>query len=135
MANLVFCSSLSLSSQRFPSFRSSFQCNPPSAVCFPVRLGRRQTRGLSVVTRAAPSANTYLFAFFLPLSLLAITVLTSISIDMQLDKRFMEEMAVNEGMTEADDDNDDEEDGEIVEISPREKAVRTRNRPKKEVKN
>lgn len=52
----------------------------------------RKTRGLSLVTRGAPGTSTYIFAFFLPLSLLAITVFTSIRIADKLDRDFLEEV-------------------------------------------
>ncbi|KAH7864992.1 hypothetical protein Vadar_000894 [Vaccinium darrowii] len=67
---------------------------------------RRNTRGLSVVTRGAPSTGTYIFAFFLPLSLLAVTVFTSIRIADKLDRDFLEEMAINQAIMEG-----EEEDG------------------------
>ncbi|KAL8542180.1 hypothetical protein ACS0TY_003151 [Phlomoides rotata] len=86
-------------------------------------------RGISVVTRAAPTATSYIFAFVFPLSLLAITIFTSVRIADKLDQKFLEELAVNEAILEAE-ENDDE-----VSISSGEEPtpVRTRNRPKREV--
>ncbi|XP_059649167.1 uncharacterized protein LOC132295101 isoform X2 [Cornus florida] len=57
---------------------------------FTVDLGRRR-RHLSLVTRAGPTTSNYIFAFVLPLSLLAITIFTSIRIADRLDKKFLEE--------------------------------------------
>ncbi|KAE9445834.1 hypothetical protein RHGRI_014400 [Rhododendron griersonianum] len=88
----------------------------------------RKTRGLSLVTRGAPGTSTYIFAFFLPLSLLAITVFTSIRIADKLDRDFLEEMAINQAIMEA-----DEEDGDAgMPLEEKPSLPRTRNRPKRE---
>ncbi|CAM8910487.1 unnamed protein product [Rhodiola kirilowii] len=58
-------------------------------------------RGISVVTRAGPpTANTYIFAFLFPFSMLVATILTSIKIDQKLDQDFLEELAINEARME-----------------------------------
>lgn len=54
--------------------------------------GKTTRRGISVVTRAAPTATTYIFAFVFPLSLLAITIFTSVRIADKLDQKFLEEV-------------------------------------------
>ncbi|KAF9688742.1 hypothetical protein SADUNF_Sadunf01G0019700 [Salix dunnii] len=51
----------------------------------------RRRRGLTVVTRAGLSANSYVLAFLLPLSLLAATIFTSIRIADKLDQDYLEE--------------------------------------------
>ncbi|KAG6791067.1 hypothetical protein POTOM_000177 [Populus tomentosa] len=53
---------------------------------------RRKRRGLTVVTRAGLSANSYVLAFLLPLSLLAATIFTSIRIADKLDQDYLEEV-------------------------------------------
>ncbi|GFY90498.1 hypothetical protein Acr_07g0006950 [Actinidia rufa] len=94
----------------------------------PVRFCRRKSRGSSVVTRAGPGTNTYIFAFVLPLSLLAITVFTSIRIADKLDREFLEEVAVNQAIMEA-----EEEDGDAgMSLEEKPSLPRTRNRPKRE---
>jgi hypothetical protein len=45
-----------------------------------------------VVTRAGLSANSYVLAFLLPLSLLAATIFTSIRIADKLDQDYLEEV-------------------------------------------
>lgn len=72
---------------------------PPHSVFFPVvRFSgdpicrKTRGRGLTVVTRAGPGTSSYIFAFVLPLSLLAITVFTSIRIADKLDEDFLEEV-------------------------------------------
>lgn len=77
--------------------RASFK--PPHKVFFPtVRFPcdpicrKTRDRGLTVVTRAGPSTSSYVFAFFLPFSLIVITVLTSIRIADKLDQKFLEEV-------------------------------------------
>lgn len=54
---------------------------------------KTRTRDLTVVTRAAPSTSSYIFAFVLPLSLIVITVLTSIRVADKLDRDFLEEVS------------------------------------------
>ncbi|KAI3448821.1 hypothetical protein Pfo_005486 [Paulownia fortunei] len=97
-----------------------------------LQVGRRKTsrRGISVATRAGPSSTSYIFAFVFPLSLLAITIFTSVRIADKLDEKFLEELAVNEAILEAE-ENDDE-----VSISSKKEPtlpIRSRNRPKREV--
>lgn len=51
------------------------------------------SRALRVVTtRAGPSANSYIFAFSIPLSLILVTVLAALKIGDNLDKKFLEEV-------------------------------------------
>ncbi|XP_057456305.1 uncharacterized protein LOC130747386 [Lotus japonicus] len=124
--------SFTLPSVRVPQLRSS-----------PViqHAGHREPRGAAVVTRAGPSTSNFIFAFTLPLSLLAITVFTSLRIGYKLDQDFLEEMAMNEALMEAEEDIDDEDDIDdddmktsLQEPLQQEPALpRTRNRPKREV--
>ncbi|CAM8920102.1 unnamed protein product [Rhodiola kirilowii] len=89
-------------------------------------------RGISVVTRAGPpTANTYIFAFLFPFSMLVATILTSIKIDQKLDQDFLEELAINEARMEVD---GEEEPGtsKVAMPSKKSEAPRTRNRPKRE---
>ncbi|KAL2491701.1 Uncharacterized protein Adt_27329 [Abeliophyllum distichum] len=60
-----------------------------------LKLGCRNTssRRILVVTRAGPSSTIYIFAFVLPLSLLAVTVFTSMRIADKLDQKFLEEVS------------------------------------------
>lgn len=81
------------------------------------------------MTRAGPSSTSYIFAFVFPLSLLAITIFTSIRIADKLDKKFYEEMAINEAIRE--DEEEDSNSGISVKEEPA--LPRTRNRPKREV--
>ncbi|THG04869.1 uncharacterized protein LOC114290005 [Camellia sinensis] len=98
--------------------------NSPS---IPISL-RKTIRGLSVVTRAGPGTGTYIFAFVLPLSLLAVTVFTASRIADKLDRDFLQEMAINEAIMEAADDDGD--DG--LSLEEKSAVPRTRNRPKRE---
>ncbi|KAJ9685509.1 hypothetical protein PVL29_017522 [Vitis rotundifolia] len=108
--------------------RASLHLPISPAVRFSGELGHRKTRGLSVVTRAGPSTSSYVFAFVFPLSLLAVTIFTSLRVDDKLEREFREELAVNEAMREA-----DEEEGDVAIPVEEEPAVpRTRNRPKRE---
>lgn len=59
----------------------------------PSCLGRK-ARGLTVVTRAGPSTTQYVFAFVLPLSLLALTVFASVKVSDKLDRDFLEEVCL-----------------------------------------
>ncbi|CAA3001170.1 uncharacterized protein LOC111378393 [Olea europaea var. sylvestris] len=98
-----------------------------------LKLGCRNTssrRRISGVTRAGPSTSSYIFAFVLPLSLLAVTIFTSNRIADKLDQKFLEEVAINEAILEAEEDDDEE-----VNIpSEKESAPpRIRNRPKRKV--
>ncbi|XP_009788855.1 uncharacterized protein LOC107800252 [Nicotiana tabacum] len=111
------------------SLGSSSRNTPP----FPQLHSRKlkKSRGLSVVTRAGGgiSSTSYIFALIFPLSLLAITIFTSARIADNLDKKFLEELAVNQAIMEG------EEDDGIV-VTPLEEipaTPRTRNRPKREV--
>ncbi|XP_030465553.2 uncharacterized protein LOC115684809 [Syzygium oleosum] len=84
-------------------------------------------RGVRLVARAGPSASSYVFAFVFPLSLLVVTVFASIKIADKLDRDFLEELAINQAIKDAD-------EGDDAEVSLEEKPVlsRTRNRPKRE---
>ncbi|KAI4333036.1 hypothetical protein L6164_017892 [Bauhinia variegata] len=85
----TFTSRASLSSPPFPNSR---------AVRFAGYPCHRKVRGLSVVTRAGPSTSSYVFAFALPLSLLAGTIFTSIRIADKLDADFLEEVLIDKIM-------------------------------------
>ncbi|KAI6675946.1 hypothetical protein NL676_036742 [Syzygium grande] len=91
------------------------------------RLGFGGGRGVRLVARAGPSASSYVFAFVFPLSLLVVTVFASIKIADKLDRDFLEELAINQAIKDAD-------EGDDAEVSLEEKPVlsRTRNRPKRE---
>ncbi|KAK4285432.1 hypothetical protein QN277_002129 [Acacia crassicarpa] len=118
------------------TYASRLSCKPPPLPNTPaIRFAgdsscRRKLRGLTVVTRAGLSANSYFFAFALPFSLLAITIVASWKIGERLDKEFLEEMAINEAIMAADEE-DDEDD---IETSKQEEPAlpRVRNRPKRE---
>ncbi|CAO2816203.1 unnamed protein product [Amaranthus hypochondriacus] len=104
-----------------------------TSVRFPGEFRQRRIRGVSVVTRAGPpSTNQFIFAFVFPLSLLAFTVFTAIQIGNRLDQKFLEELAMNEAINEAEDENDD---GTEVVIPRKEEPAlpRARNRPKREI--
>ncbi|CAK9170542.1 unnamed protein product [Ilex paraguariensis] len=104
-----------------------YTSNPPS-VPFSGQLGCRKTRGLSLVTRAGPSTNSYIFAFVFPLSLLAVTIFTSARVADKLDEKFLEELEVNQAILEA-----EEYAGDAVISLEEEPALpRSRNRPKRE---
>ncbi|KAF4361091.1 hypothetical protein F8388_016900 [Cannabis sativa] len=60
------------------SFTSSHFPNSPAALRFSGDPLKTRGRELSVVTRAGPSTGSFVLAFFLPLSLILITVFTSI---------------------------------------------------------
>ncbi|KAJ7949279.1 high chlorophyll fluorescence [Quillaja saponaria] len=137
MASFFFPNSATLTLSLPATFatRASFQ--PPQLPNFSTfrftggNTFRRKVRGLTVVTRAGPNRNSYIFAFALPLSLLAITIFTSIRIADKLDSDFLEEIAINEAIREAEEDSDD--DGDINISLQEEPAIsRTRNRPKRE---
>ncbi|KAG8643085.1 uncharacterized protein LOC110626638 isoform X2 [Manihot esculenta] len=96
---------------------------------------RRTMRGSTLVTRAGPSTTSYVFAFVFPLSLLIGTIFTSIRIADKLDRDYLEELAINQAIREA----DEEDDGDDVDIpledeaqQPALQGSRTRNRPKRE---
>ncbi|PRQ54964.1 hypothetical protein RchiOBHm_Chr1g0319401 [Rosa chinensis] len=129
MAKLLISNTTSLPlSPPSSSSRASF--NPPHVP--PARLflsGKSSNRGVTtVVTRAGPTTSQYVFAFVLPLSLIAFTVFTSIRIADKLDRDYLEEVAINQAIRETDEDDE-------VDMSLEEKAAvpRTRNRPKREV--
>ena len=93
MASLVICNFSSPTPNLIPKSPQRLLLNSLSLPNMkPVRFCCRKTRGLSMVTRAGPGTNTYIFAFVLPLSLLAITVFTSIRIADKLDREFLEEV-------------------------------------------
>ncbi|XP_028789905.1 uncharacterized protein LOC114745901 [Neltuma alba] len=95
---------------------------------------RRKLRGLTAVTRAGPGSSSYFFAFALPFSLLAITIVASWKIGERLDREFIEEMAMNEAIMEADEDDDDGVDQDDIETYKQEEPAlpRVRNRPRRE---
>ncbi|KAA8537297.1 hypothetical protein F0562_027016 [Nyssa sinensis] len=123
MASLIISSSASsthhhltqkLAPRHLPDLRSA---------CFSGKLGIPKTRVLSVVTRAGPSSSSYIYAFVFPLSLLAVTIFTSIRIADRLDKKFLEELAINQAILE-----EDEEEGDVNISLEEEPALRrTRN--------
>ncbi|CAA3022400.1 HIGH CHLOROPHYLL FLUORESCENCE 153 [Olea europaea subsp. europaea] len=86
-------------------------------------------RRISVVPRAGPSTSSYIFAFVLPISLLAVTVVTSMRIVDKLDQKFLEEVAINQAILEAKEDEDEVN----IPLENEPAAPRTRNRPKREV--
>ncbi|KAK4372083.1 hypothetical protein RND71_007467 [Anisodus tanguticus] len=91
---------------------------------------KKSSRCISVVTRAEGiSSSSYIFAFVFPLSLLAITIFTSARIADTLDQKFLEEVAVNQTITEG-----EEDDGiTVTQLEEKPATPRTRNRPKREV--
>ncbi|KAK2636949.1 hypothetical protein Ddye_031741 [Dipteronia dyeriana] len=136
---LLIFNSLSPSLPTTP-VRASFR--PPHVSLYPGVHFSRKARGLTtgVVTRAGPTTSNYVFAFVLPLSLLAITIFASIKVADKLDDEFLEELILQEAMKEGDeeeeeeDDDDDEDDVETyLEEKAQELSIpRTRNRPKRE---
>ncbi|CAL2237362.1 unnamed protein product [Prunus armeniaca] len=128
MARLLISNTASLTlSPPAPSSRALL--NPPHVPISPAtRFSCRQARGLTVVTRAGPTTNQYVFAFVMPLSLIAVTVFTSMRIADKLDEDFLEEIAINQAIRET--DEDDEVD---MPIEEKPALPRTRNRPKREV--
>ncbi|MED6128593.1 hypothetical protein PIB30_099410 [Stylosanthes scabra] len=81
---------------------------------FPIPPPLRRTHRASTVAppRAGPTSSSIAFAIGLPLSLLAVTVLTSLRIANKLDQQFYEEMAMNEAIMEADEDYEDDDEDE-----------------------
>ncbi|XP_040992954.1 uncharacterized protein LOC121239719 isoform X2 [Juglans microcarpa x Juglans regia] len=149
MASLLISSSTSLT-HSLSSTPSRAFFKPPKvpylpAIRFHSYPTRRRTRGSTAVTRAGLSTSSYVFAFALPLSLLAITIFASIRVADKLDRDFLQELALNQAIREAneeendDDDDDDDDDYEEEEddikiFLEKEPALqRTRNRPKREV--
>ncbi|KAK2979203.1 hypothetical protein RJ640_027497 [Escallonia rubra] len=113
-----------------PRSQFKFSCVPSSrSVFFPGELGLRKTRGSSVSTRAVPGPSTFVFAFVFPLSLLAATIFTASRIADKLDSEYLEELAINQAILEADEDGDDDAGISLKEEPP---LPRTRNRPKRE---
>ncbi|XP_050231793.1 uncharacterized protein LOC126680673 [Mercurialis annua] len=91
-------------------------------------------RSLSVITRAAPSTTTYVVAFLIPLSMLIGTIITSLRISDKLDRDYLEELAINQAIRDADEEGDDD-DGISLEDEVNQRALqgtKTRNRPKRE---
>ncbi|PQP97009.1 uncharacterized protein Pyn_16329 [Prunus yedoensis var. nudiflora] len=128
MARLLVSNTASLTlSPPAPSSRALL--NPPHVPKSPAtRFSGRKARGLTVVTCAGPTTNQYVFAFVMPLSLIAVTVFTSMRIADKLDEDFLEEIAINQAIRETDEDD-------VVDMSIEEKSAlpRTRNRPIREV--
>lgn len=56
--------------------------------------GLKSRRGSSVVTKAVPGPNTYIFAFVFPLSLLVATIFTTLRISDKLDEDFLQEVCI-----------------------------------------
>ncbi|KAF5742425.1 hypothetical protein HS088_TW09G00473 [Tripterygium wilfordii] len=142
MASLLIFNSTPLALSNPPTTtRATFK--PPHVRISPaIRISgnRRQPRGIAVVTRAGtPSTSSYVFAITLPLSLLAVTVFTSLRIADRLDRDYLEELAINEAIKEAEEGEREEGDVEIEEEEESAAAAqepelpRTRNRPKREV--
>ncbi|KAB1224929.1 hypothetical protein CJ030_MR1G014015 [Morella rubra] len=148
MANLVIFNSVS-ATHSLPSTATRAFFKPPlgfkpSAIFLHGDPSRRRARGSTVVTRAGPSTNSYLFAFALPFSLLAITIFASIRIADKLDRDYLQELAINQAIREADEEDDEDEDEDEGEDEKKEKEInipfekepalqRTRNRPKRVV--
>ncbi|XWS65761.1 hypothetical protein CRYUN_Cryun05aG0141200 [Craigia yunnanensis] len=106
----------------------------PAAIAFSSHICHRNTRGLAVVTRAGANTSSYVFAVVFPLSLLAVTILTSIKIADKLDKDFLEDLTINQAVREAEaEDGDDNDVISLEEIVLEPALPRTRNRPKREV--
>ncbi|XP_051136883.1 uncharacterized protein LOC127255414 [Andrographis paniculata] len=95
---------------------------------------RTSRRGISVVTRAGPSATSYALVFFLPLSLLAATIFISVRVADKLDEKFFEELAMNEAIKEGEENEDGGgNDEDNISLEQEQTKTRTRNRPKREV--
>ncbi|GAB4827798.1 hypothetical protein Ancab_034684 [Ancistrocladus abbreviatus] len=112
----------------------------PKAVCFRKwqavrfdgKLDYRQRRRMSVVTLAGPSTSSYVFAFVFPLSLLVVTIFAAMRIGDRLDQKFLEELAINQAIREADEEEEEDPNGMIP--SKEEPALPpARNRPKREI--
>ncbi|XP_062174901.1 uncharacterized protein LOC133880050 [Alnus glutinosa] len=139
MASLIISSSVSLThSQPSTPTRAFFKpphVSKPPTIRFPGDPSRRRTRGLTAVTRAGLSTNYYIFAFALPFSLLAITIFASIRVADKLDRDYLQELAINQAIREANEDEDEEEEEDEEDINiplKKEPALqRTRNRPKR----
>ncbi|XP_021750915.1 uncharacterized protein LOC110716588 [Chenopodium quinoa] len=133
MAAFPTIPSKSLSSSHHQPLHVAFPTSlRPSLVRFSGELDRRRMRGVSVVARAGPTTTQFIFAFVFPFSLLAITVFTAFRIGDRLDQKFLEELAMNEAIREAEEEIDDA--SEVVIPKKEEPALsRARNRPKREV--
>ncbi|XP_039038985.1 uncharacterized protein LOC120176672 [Hibiscus syriacus] len=105
----------------------------PASFAFFDDLTKWKRRGLQVVTRAGANANSYALAAVLPLSLLAVTIFTSIKIADKLDKDFLEDLAVNQAVREAEEDDEGDDAISLDEIVQEPVFPRNRNRPKREV--
>ncbi|XP_022938548.1 uncharacterized protein LOC111444753 [Cucurbita moschata] len=99
------------------------------AVRFPGDLSAVKTLRL-VTTRAGASTSSYIFAFSIPFSLVLVTALTALKIGDNLDKKFLEELALNQAIMEEDEENKD--DGSGISFEEKPALPRTRNRPKRE---
>ncbi|XP_009605000.1 uncharacterized protein LOC107770066 [Nicotiana tabacum] len=138
MASMILSNSLSSSTflrfnepQHQQLFLGSSSRNTPPFLQLHSRKLKKSSRGLSVVRRAGGgiSSSSYIFALIFPLSLLAITIFTSARIADNLDKKFLEELAVNKAIMEG-----EEDDGIVVTpLEEKPATPRTRNRPKREV--
>ncbi|GMI87298.1 hypothetical protein HRI_002399100 [Hibiscus trionum] len=105
----------------------------PAGFAFSDNLTNRKRRGLEVVTRAGANASSYVFAAVLPFSLLAVTIFTSIKVADKLDKDFLEDLAVNQALREAEEDDEGDDAISLDEIVQEPVLPRTRNRPRREV--
>lgn len=93
---------------------------------------KTRRRWTSLVTQAGLTSNSFVLAFALPLGLLVVTIVAAWRKGDQLDQKFLEELAINEAIREADEVED--EDNDMVIPVPEEPArPRKRNRPKREV--
>ncbi|XP_065868522.1 uncharacterized protein [Euphorbia lathyris] len=141
MTSILFPSSsaLTLPIQATPIIASF---NPPQMPALPAihfSGDSRTRRRLTVVTRAGPpSTSSYIFAFVFPMSLLIGTIFTSMRIAEKLDRDYLEELAINQTIMEAEEEDGDGDDDKL-DIFLEEKmqqpvlqATRTRNRPKRE---
>ncbi|KAK6933906.1 hypothetical protein RJ641_036800 [Dillenia turbinata] len=117
-SSLISCNSVRSNIRLTHLAPSSSAFRFPTPIRFSGDLGRRKTRGLSVITRAGPSMSSYLFAFLLPLSLLAATVFTSIKIADKLDQQYLEELAINEAIRDAEEEDTDEDSSLDEESEP-----------------
>ncbi|CAH9113752.1 unnamed protein product [Cuscuta epithymum] len=122
------CPRLSVS---YSAHRSSLlSVAPPPSISNNLQLRSQRSqrrRGSSVVTRAGTS--NYIFAFLFPMTLLAVTVLTSIRIADKLDQKFMEELVIEQSILES-----EEDDGDAAGTSPKEETESScrPNRPKRQ---
>ncbi|KAK1278049.1 hypothetical protein QJS04_geneDACA023766 [Acorus gramineus] len=100
----------------------------------------RRRRSASLSVRAGPPSTTsYIFAFVFPLSLIAVTVISSIRISDSLDERFVEELAMNKAIME-ESEADEAEEGAAEEgveeakpmVVPTAAVGSVRNRPKRQ---